>query len=399
MNNDNEVSLNINGNIFKYWKTVSITTELNTVASAFSVNAFSRSSLMIDRLKSGRPVTVKIGEDTVLTGYIEQTPVSYSATSANVGIAGRSKTCDLIDCTVMVDDPNISYEKPDSSNSNYVSCPQNAATEYKNVALETIIAQLIMPYGIKLVNETKPLTKKRNFSAKHEDTVLKALQNLTSTENLLFYGNEKGDLVVTEKGKLTADDALVLGQNILTGDASFDASKIYKYYRAVGQDKGVTGKTGHAASSHNYTAVDDNVSRTRLLTKKVQGAADTAKCKVTAEGDRDYNRDQYFKITYKVQGWRQSTGKLWKINSLVDIKDDFLGIDTQRSQKFLITRVVFNLTENEGMTTTLDVIPPNGWRLETENDKEDPKKVIIKKSSNSSADFSWINKKQNFMSA
>ena len=397
--NDNEVSLNINGDIFKYWKSVSITSELNTVAPAFSVNALSKSSLMIDRLKSGRPVTVKIGEDTVLTGYIEQTPVSYSATSANVGIAGRSKTCDLIDCTVMVDDPNISYEKPNTSNSNYVSCPQNAATEYKNVALETIIAQLIMPYGIKLVNETKPLTKKRNFSAKHEDTVLKALQNLTSTENLLFYGNEKGDLVVTEKGKLTADDALVLGQNILTGDASFDASKIYKYYRAVGQDKGATGKTGHDASSHNYIAVDDNVSRTRLLTKKVQGVADTAKCKVTAEGDRDYNRDQYFKITYKVQGWRQSTGKLWKINSLVDIKDDFLGIDTQRSQKFLITRVVFNLTENEGMTTTLDVIPPNGWRLETENDKEDPKKVIIKKNSSSSADFSWINKKQDFMSA
>ena len=51
------------------------------------------------------------------------------------------------------------------------------------------------------------------------------------------------------------------------------------------------------------------------------------------------------------------------------------------------------------MTTTLDVIPPNGWRLETENDKEDPKKVIIKKNSNSSADFSWINKKQDFMSA
>ena len=84
---------------------------------------------------------------------------------------------------------------------------------------------------------------------------------------------------------------------------------------------------------------------------------------------------------------------------MVDIKDDFLGIDTQRTQKFLITRVVFNLTENEGMTTTLDVIPPNGWRLETENDKEDPKKIIIKKKSSSSADFSWINKKQNFMSA
>ena len=398
--NDNEVSLTIGGSVFKNWTSFSITTELNTIASAFSVEMISQSVILRKDFEPGRTVLVNIGKDTVLTGYIEQTPVSYSATSANVGIAGRSKTCDLIDCTVMVDDPNISYEKPDISNSNYVSCPQNAATEYKNVALETIIAQLIMPYGIKLVNETKPLTKKRNFSAKNEDTVLKALQNLTSTENLLFYGNEKGDLVVTEKGKLTADDALVLGQNILTGDASFDASKIYKYYRAVGQDKGATGKTGHDASSHNYIAVDDNVSRTRLLTKKVQGAADTAKCKVTAEGDRDYNRDQYFKITYKVQGWRQSTGKLWKINSLVDIKDYFLGIDTQAAQqKFLITRVMFNLTENEGMTTTLDVIPPKGWRLETENDKEDPKKVIIKKNSSSSADFSWINKKQDFMSA
>ena len=368
MNNDNEVSLTIGGSVFINWTSFSITTELNTISPAFSAGIVTTTGALKPNVKIGDDVQVRIGKNIVLTGYIEQTPVS--------------------------DDPNISYEKPNTSNSNYVSCPQNAATEYKNVALETIIAQLIMPYGIKLVNETKPLTKKRNFSAKHEDTVLKALQNLTSTENLLFYGNEKGDLVVTEKGKLTADDALVLGQNILTGDASFDASKIYKYYRAVGQDKGVTGKTGHAASSHNYTAVDDNVSRTRLLTKKVQGAADTAKCKVTAEGDRDYNRDQYFKITYKVQGWRQSTGKLWKINSLVDIKDDFLDIDTQKSQKFLITRVVFNLTENEGMTTTLDVIPPNGWRLETENEK-----VIIKKSSNSSADFSWINKKQNFMSA
>ncbi len=197
--NDNEVSLTIGGSVFENWTSFSITTELSTISPAFSVGIVSNSMYLKNKITSGNSVKVKIGNDIVLTGYIEQTPVSYSATSANVGIAGRSKTCDLIDCTVMVDDPNISYEKPYSSNSNYVSCPQNAATEYKNVALETIIAQLIMPYGIKLVNETKPLTKKRNFSAKHEDTVLKALQNLTSTENLLFYGNEKGDLVVTEK--------------------------------------------------------------------------------------------------------------------------------------------------------------------------------------------------------
>lgn len=137
--NDNEVSLKVNGVKYKFWTSVSITSELNTIAPAFSVNAFSKSSLMIDGLKSSRPVTVKIGEDTVLTGYIEQTPVSYSATSANVGIAGRSKTCDLIDCTVMVDDPNISYEKPDSSNSNYVSCPRTLQLNIRTLLLKLLL--------------------------------------------------------------------------------------------------------------------------------------------------------------------------------------------------------------------------------------------------------------------
>lgn len=137
--NDNEVSLKVNGVKYKFWTSVSITSELNTIAPAFSVNAFSKSFLMIDGLKSSRPVTVKIGEDTVLTGYIEQTPVSYSATSANVGIAGRSKTCDLIDCTVMVDDPNISYEKPDSSNSNYVSCPRTLQLNIRTLLLKLLL--------------------------------------------------------------------------------------------------------------------------------------------------------------------------------------------------------------------------------------------------------------------
>lgn len=57
--NDNEVSLKVNGVKYKFWTSVSITSELNTIAPAFSVNAFSKSSLMIDGLKSGRPVTVK----------------------------------------------------------------------------------------------------------------------------------------------------------------------------------------------------------------------------------------------------------------------------------------------------------------------------------------------------
>ena len=104
--NDNEVSLYIGGSVYKNWTSFSITSELNTISPAFSVGVVSNSNLLIGKINIGAEVKVKIGNDVVLTGYIEQTPVSYSATSANVGIAGRSKTCDLIDCTIMIDEEN-----------------------------------------------------------------------------------------------------------------------------------------------------------------------------------------------------------------------------------------------------------------------------------------------------
>lgn len=50
------------------------------------------------------------------------------------------------------------------------------------------------------------------------------------------------------------------------------------------------------------------------------------------------------------------------------------------------------------MTTTLDVIPPNGWRLETENDKEDPKKSLSRKTVAPQLIF-MDKQKQDFMSA
>lgn len=405
--NDNEVSLTIGGSVFKNWTSFIITTELNTISPAFSVGVISDNVSLRSLFKIGADVQVRIGKDLVLTGYIEQTPVSYSATSANVGIAGRSKTCDLIDCTVMIKSDDILCHAPNSKD--LVKSSDVASTEFKNTSIEDIISKLIAPYDISLVKKIKieenkpdPLANKINFSAKNEDTVLKALQNLTSSANLLFYGNENGELVVTDKGYLSAKDSLKLGENVLSANASFDATKIFKYYRVVGQGKGSTGKTGSAVSTYNYIAEDSVITRTRLLTTKMEGSADLAKCKTTAEGDRDYAKSQFYKITYKVQGWRQSNGDLWQINSLVSIKDDFLGIkndfkNKDNDVKFLITKVVFNLSETEGMTTIIDVVPPAGWRLKTEKDKEDVKKVIKSKSEDDSiAQFSWLNHKKEY---
>ena len=47
--NDNEVSLTIGGSVFENWTSFSITTELNTIAPAFSVGMISNSNLFIEK--------------------------------------------------------------------------------------------------------------------------------------------------------------------------------------------------------------------------------------------------------------------------------------------------------------------------------------------------------------
>jgi prophage tail gpP-like protein len=57
--------------------------------------------------------------------------------------------------------------------------------------------------------------------------------------------------------------------------------------------------------------------------------------------------------TYRVQGWRQSNGDLWKHNTLVRVIDKVLGFD----HDMLISKVTYSLSE-QGSVTTLQVAPP-----------------------------------------
>lgn len=51
--------------------------------------------------KNGELVEVLIGDEPVLTGYVEALPLRYDASSVSMGIVGRSKTADLVDCSAL----------------------------------------------------------------------------------------------------------------------------------------------------------------------------------------------------------------------------------------------------------------------------------------------------------
>lgn len=101
--NDN-VTLRVNGREWGGWTSIRIGSGIERLARDFSVEITRQwpggdgvASLQ-PRVKNGDKVEVLIGDDLVVTGWVEATPVRYDSRSISVGISGRSLTADLIDC-------------------------------------------------------------------------------------------------------------------------------------------------------------------------------------------------------------------------------------------------------------------------------------------------------------
>lgn len=101
--NDN-VTLRVNGREWNGWTSVRIGAGIERLARDFSVEITRQwpgdegITTLQPRIKNGSKVEVLIGDELVITGWVEATPVRYDSRSVSTGIAGRSLTADLIDC-------------------------------------------------------------------------------------------------------------------------------------------------------------------------------------------------------------------------------------------------------------------------------------------------------------
>lgn len=387
------------------WENVSITSALDAVAMSFELGVVAKDSLKRSSLipcLPGDEVELSIDGNRVLSGYVEKTPVSYTASTATAKIIGRSKTCDLIDCNPITNTKDYkeatknttSWQSAKNQNKTYIDPPTaNLSTiEWKGLKLGQIIAQLIQPYNIRLVFEGNDklrakLNKVVNYDTSPTETVLKAIQNLVKKEDLLFYCDENGDLVIGIRGYRQTTTPLILGKNILSANAGFDYSKLFRTYKVTGEQSGSNSSLGVVNNTVSGTADLTDVNRTRLNTVKAKGSSSKQDCDDQAANTRNYELAQANSITYTVQGWYDELNKtLWKVNTLVQVYDPFL----ETHDVVLIKKVTFNLSNDGGTTTILEVIPPEGVRTLSEQNLGDESKSKTTKSSGTSNNLSWL---------
>jgi len=385
MNDQSSVWLHVNGQAYGGWKGVRIEAGIERQSRSFNLAITDEWPVgagdLVRKVVPGDLCEISIGDDLVATGYVDARPISYDGASVTVGVQGRSRTADLIDCCPITSGP-ISAPAARwlgaagvTAGRRPVSVPVQASAQWRGQRVELIAAALAAPYGVNVYVD--PGVSTGAPIAEHQvqvgETVFESIDRLMRLRQLLSTDTPRGDLVFIEPGSAgRAQTAIELGVNVLAGTAPLDFSGVYSEYVCKGQRAGDDDAFGEDVAEEEGEASDDGeqwqtgseaqvrdamATRRRLLVVKQSGQANEGSCQDRADYERSSRRGKALQATYTLAGWRQASGALWVPNLIVPVRDRVIGFDTD----MLIAEVVYELDEG-GATTQLRVGPIDGFR-------------------------------------
>lgn len=336
-----EVSLTVRGKQFTGWKVAYVSKSLLQVAGTFGFSATNTFAYKPKswNLRLGDSCKVKIGDQLMITGSIEDMPISYDKETHTIQVAGRDATGDLVDCS-HVDLPN----------------------EYLGQTVAEIIVSLCDPFGISVViDDTAAEAAAANVEDFEYDqgTVFEEISKLCRKKAILPVSYGDGKLTLTRVGSSHTKDSLTLGVNIKAGVLDQSDRDRYSYYIVKGQ-----GKDAPYSDWEDDVMKDKDIYRPLIILAENEDSI--AECRDRAEWESRVRAGQSRKIQYEVQGWTQSNGVVWPLNSLVRVKDVFFGID----DTMLISDLQFNINNESGTTTKIGLVFPETFELRVEPVKE-----------------------------
>lgn len=340
------VTLTVNGKAYGGWKSVRIEAGIERQARSFEVSVTdvwpgADAAGEVRRIKPGDAVEVKIGDDLLITGHVDATPIDYDANAVTVMVRGRSKTADLVDCSA--DNPT---EKG----------------QFKGLKAEAIATKIAKQYGLSVKTEADTGAAITDHHIQQGETAFESLDRLAKQRQLLVTDNGAGDVVLAAAGSGgKAKSALELGVNVLSASAGFDYSEVYSEYKVKGQrgrpkdDADWDGNSAAQLSSQGK-ATDSSLKRQRVLVVRQSGQADAGTCQKRADHEQRIRAAKAGEIRYRVAGWRQQNGDLWRHNQSVAIKDAIMQVE----KELLISEIIYTLDE-QGMVCEMVCISPDAF--------------------------------------
>lgn len=356
-----EVRLLIDGQEFGGWKTVNVGLTMEAGSGSFDVAVSERFPLEPARrqIKPGQRASVRVGADTLITGYVDEAEISLDDSSHGVRVRGRDAVADLIDCA-----PNIDTTEGGPR------LPGVVPGDWLNVTLPELITELAIPFGIPV---TFRLAESDRASVQHRllqrfekitlnpgQRIFELIEQHCRYRQVLPISDGRGGLLITTAGSDRVSTPLVEGQNILKCSVTYSlAERFGRYYvKGQGADYGTQGEEAGEAAG---TATDKEVTRHRPLLIIADKAVDAGQCTERARWEALTRAARGARLSVDVAGWRQPGGALWPLNALVPVRSPTLGVD----EEFLICGVSYSLPSS---ITSLSLVRPDAYRASPDSE-------------------------------
>lgn len=330
------ISIKIDGQEFSDWLSAEFSFSLDDGASTFQMTVSERwQGGFFDQwrrwqISAGSAVQVLINGNVVLTGYVDVHEPSLSATDHTVSIGGRSKTGDLVDCSVV-------------SSDGYAWVGKTAAE---------IATDICLPFGIAVTSEVDLPTVPR-FQVEVGTTAWDAIQQVAEKAGALIVPLKEGGLHFAR----TSTDALPFELSCPQGiTVRHDHTVRFSDWIVTGQKHGYDGDA--IASAQTSGEVQDAaITRYRPVIVQADGETEGVTALTSAEWRKSRSIGESLSATITLPTFENPDGDIWWPNQLVRVRSDPVGID----RELLISSVRYFFDGSSGTSCTLEMKHPAAY--------------------------------------
>ena len=341
----------INGHKYEDIKEAPTSTHIDALAGSFEI-IINRQTFRERPIFADDRIIIKISNEPYITGYVTEVDKTYSSNSNDISIIGYDATIDIFEGSI-------------TNNSTYNLIPFN-------LMCEKVLHENDMLHDVITINKNKGdyyvFPENMLINAEPSETVFSFLNRFAVIAGCLLTTDGKGALVVyTNNGidvgaKISVEDD---GENDLVKNINFNINHSNRFKKIIVKSQGES--LDDKGDDIEGVAFDNNVRRNRVKLIIAESSLDIEGCTKLAEWEVNKRRSDSVQYSCTVRGFRVSDifqAPLWSAGFLVDVKDDFSGINC----KMLVKSVSFSYSES-GTTTDLILVSSDSYTLQTQAKK------------------------------
>ncbi|REF28616.1 prophage tail gpP-like protein [Xenorhabdus cabanillasii] len=346
MKKNDELSLVIGGKAIYGWDSVRVTRGIERLPSDFELMLmdYYPGSDEKQQVEAGQPCQVLLGNDPVMTGYIDIWHSSINKSIHQIRVTGRGKCQDLVDCSA--------------------KWPQNVISRATPLQIARKLAQW---YGIEVTSDVTGMKSVPQFTLNWGESSQEVIDRITRWSALLYYDTPDGNLFLTRVSDKVAASGVAQGKNIEQADYQSAMNERFSEY--TGLSMNVSGLS-ELSAGQGYQAVkiaearDPEAAKMRYRnyvtiiesTLHTRGRQQEA---IDWEMNRRYGRSKVLKVL--VDSWRDVSGTLWTPNTLIPIHLPVFGL---ASEQWLLSEVSYVRNKDEGTRAELTLMPPAAFAVQ-----------------------------------